>query len=86
MLKPTFPINSIVIASANVSFLMVQCLMATLVGKKVLTPKEAKEILDFCLSHHKDGPPNRAPVRAAAREGLLALLNQYDVPDPDQRH
>ena len=84
--KPAFSINAVDIASANLGWMVAQMLLGTLVQKKIMTAKEAKDVLEHCASRYTQGPPERALIRKAVLEGLTPLLNQYDVPPQDQKH
>ena len=86
MQKPHFTINAIDIASANLGWLLAQLLMGTMVTKKMLTAKEAKEMLEFCQRQFSGNVPDRAPIRVAALQGLETLLIQFDVPPENQKH
>jgi len=49
--------------------------------EKIITLKEAKELLEFCQHSIVRGThPDRAAIRAAVVEGLRPLIAQYDTP------
>jgi hypothetical protein len=87
MPKPSFLVNNVDIASANLGWLLSQILLSLLVREKIITQKDAREALEFCQrSMLKGSHPQRAPIRAAAAECLPPLIAQYADKPSGQTH
>jgi hypothetical protein len=86
MNKPAFTINPIDISSANLGWTLAQLLLATMVKKKVMTPNEAKAMVEFCVNTFRGNAPERALIKEAALTGLELLRKQYTVAQDHQPH
>ena len=75
------------IACANLGWMVAQMLLGTLVTKKILEPKDAKELLEYCQQHYRrSNNPQRSEMRASVLKMLEPLIAQYSVPPESQRH